>query len=62
MTYEEQINIYENDIKIIEADQDGKNRRKDRHGVMDCSADLREIEAERKGFIKGYTQYLIDAK
>jgi hypothetical protein len=62
MTYEEQIAKYDLHIKVIEADQDGKNERKDRHGVMDCSADLREIEAEKRGYQKGYKQGLIDSR
>jgi len=55
MTFDEQIALYDRHIKIVEADQEGKNERKDRHGVMDCSADLREIEAEKRGYIKGWS-------
>lgn len=53
---------YDIQIEIIEADLEAKNYRKDRHGVMDCAADLREIEAEKRGYSKGYQQALIDAK
>ena len=54
MTYQDQLDIYDRHIAIIEADEQGKRERKDRHGVMDCAADLREIEAEKRGFKKGY--------
>lgn len=46
MTYEEQ-------IKAIEVDMDGKRHRRDWHGVMDCAADLRELEAKERGRIIG---------
>lgn len=58
MTYDEQLTSYEQQIQIIKMDQGGKLFRDDDHGVMDCSADIRELKAERRGFIKGYQQGL----
>lgn len=54
MTYDETLNIYDEQIKIVKMDQGGKLFRDDDHGVMDCSADIRELKAEKRGFIKGY--------
>lgn len=42
MTFEEQ-------IAAIERDLEGKKFRRDWHGVMDCAADLRELEAKERG-------------
>lgn len=44
---------YEEQIKAIEVDMEGKRVRRDWHGVMDCAADLRELEAREKGRIEG---------
>lgn len=49
MTYDEQ-------IKVIEEDLKGKLFRRDWHGVMDCAADLRELEALHKGELKGFDE------
>ena len=37
-------------IAVIEADLRGKLYRRDWHGVMDCAADIRELEAVKKGY------------
>jgi hypothetical protein len=47
MTHQEQ-------IKAIEMDLNGKLFRRDWHGVMDCAADLRELEAKERGRLEGY--------
>jgi hypothetical protein len=54
MTYDEQNNLYDQQIQVIKMDQSGKLFRDDDHGVMDCSADIRELKAEKRGFAKGY--------
>jgi hypothetical protein len=46
MTFKEQ-------IEAIEQDLQGKLYRRDWHGVMDCAADLRELEAKEKGRQEG---------
>lgn len=46
MTYDEQ-------IVVIEADLRGKLHRRDWHGVMDCAADIRELEAAKRGYENG---------
>lgn len=45
MTFKEQ-------IAAIEQDLQGKLFRRDWHGVMDCAADLRELEAKEKGRVE----------
>jgi hypothetical protein len=43
-------------IKITEADFDDKRSRRDWHGTMDCSADLRELEMELRCAIEQATR------
>ena len=38
---------------VIKADLLGKFQREDWHGVMDCAADLREMDAYRRGMKDG---------
>ena len=40
-------------IAVIVADLMGKLHRHDWHGVMDCAADIRELEAFRRGQNQG---------
>jgi hypothetical protein len=40
---------------IIKADLLGKFQREDWHGVMDCAADLREHDAQVRGYLAGET-------
>lgn len=47
---------YDEQIAIVKADQLGKLHRGDDHGVMDCSADIRELKAEKRGFELGYAK------
>jgi hypothetical protein len=49
MTFKEQ-------IAVIEQDLQEKLCRRDWHGVMDCAADLRELEAKEKGRLHGIWQ------
>lgn len=55
MTHDEQIEAIEQDLK-------GKLFRRDWHGVMDCAADLRELESKNKGYKLGYKKGLRKCK
>jgi hypothetical protein len=43
---------YEEQRAVILADLKGKLFREDWHGVMDCAADLRELDAYHRGLIE----------
>jgi len=43
---------YEEQRAVILADLKGKLYREDWHGVMDCAADLRELDAYQRGRIE----------
>lgn len=62
MTYDEELKRYDQTIQIIDLDCWSKFNRGDRHGVMDCSADARETEAEKRGFMKGYALAMEERK
>lgn len=51
---------YEDQIRAIENDMDGKLYRRDWHGVMDAAVDLREREAFEKGRQAGYAEAIQD--